>query len=79
MSILMVNDWAEFKEVKDLLKLSYGNLSSHVQTMEELGSVHVRKEFKGKRPVTSYAATLPGKKAFEQHLNALEQLIKGKN
>lgn len=78
MSVLMVNDWVEFTEMKELLGLSDGNVASHIQSLEKLGYVHVRKEFRGKKPVTSYAATLPGKKAFENHLNALEKLINPK-
>ncbi len=76
MSALMVNEWIEFKEIKDLLELSDGNLASHIAALEKLGYVHVKKEFKGKRPLTSYTATVAGVKAFEKHLQALEQLIK---
>ncbi len=74
MSALMVNEWIEFKEIKDLLELSDGNLASHIAALEKLGYVHVKKEFK--RPLTSYTATVAGVKAFEKHLQALEQLIK---
>ncbi|TNE80724.1 MAG: transcriptional regulator [Bacteroidetes bacterium] len=76
MSALMVNEWIEFKELKELLELSDGNLASHISALEKLGYVHVKKEFKGKRPLTSYTATVAGVKAFEKHLQALEQLIK---
>lgn len=75
MSVLLVNDWVGFNEMKELLNLSDGNIASHITALEKLGYVHVRKEFKGKKPLTSYAVTVPGKKAFERHLNALEKLI----
>lgn len=78
MSVLMVNDWVEFNEMKELLGMSDGNVASHIVALEKLGYVHVRKEFRGKKPVTSYAATVPGKKAFEHHLNILEKLIHSK-
>ncbi len=78
MSVLMVNDWVEFNEMKELLGMSDGNVASHIVALEKLGYVHVRKEFRGKKPVTSYAATVPGKKAFEHHLNTLEKLINPK-
>lgn len=79
MSVLMVNDWVEFNEMKELLGMSDGNVASHIVALEKLGYVHVRKEFRGKKPVTSYAVTVPGKKAFEHHLNTLEKLINPKS
>lgn len=78
MSVLMVNDWVEFTEMKEVLGLSDGNVASHISALEKLGYIHIRKEFRGKKPVTSYTATVPGKKAFENHLNALEKLINSK-
>lgn len=76
MSMLMVNDWLEFNELKEKLQLTDGNLASHASALEKAAYVEVRKEFRGKKPVTSFSATVLGRKAFEQHLYALEKLIK---
>ena len=76
MSMLMVNDWLEFNELKEKLQLTDGNLASHASALEKAAYVEVRKEFRGKKPVTSFSATVLGRKAFEQHLDALEKLIK---
>ena len=76
MSMLMVNDWLEFNELKETLQLTDGNLASHASALEKAAYVEVRKEFRGKKPVTSFSATVLGRKAFEQHLDALEKLIK---
>ncbi len=76
MSVLMVNEWMEFTEFKDLLQVTDGNLASHLSALEKLQYIQVRKQFIGKKPNTSYAVTPAGQKAFNQHLNALEQLIK---
>ena len=76
MSILMVNDWVDFATVKEMLEITDGNLASHITALEKLEYVEVRKQFVGKRPNTTYAATTIGKKAFSDHLNALESLIK---
>jgi len=35
----------------------------------------VKKQFLGRKPNTSYRATLEGRTAFEDHLKALEKLI----
>lgn len=77
MSILVVNDWVEFKELKNLLELTDGNLASHISALEKAKCIEYKKEFVGKRPKTSYKATKNGSTLFQQHLTALEALIKG--
>ncbi len=76
MSVLMVNEWMEFTTMKELLQVTDGNLASHIKALEQEEFIVVTKQFIGKKPNTRYAATTTGKLAFEQHLNALEQLIK---
>lgn len=76
MSILMVNDWVDFGTVKEMLDITDGNLASHIIALEKLKYVEVRKQFVGKKPNTTYIATEQGKKAFMDHLNALESIIK---
>jgi len=78
MSILVVNEWVEFKELKNLLDLTDGNLASHITALEKAECIEFKKEFIGKRPKTSYKVTRNGRKLFEKHLEALEALIKGK-
>ena len=76
MSLLMVNDWVEFKMFKEMLGVSDGNLASHIKTLEAEKYIKVKKQFVGKKPQTSYAVTAVGKKAFNNHLDALEALLK---
>lgn len=76
MSALMVNEWMEFTDLKHLLQITDGNLASHAAALEKAGLIEVRKRFVGKKPNTSYRATSEGKKAFKQHLDALEKLLK---
>ena len=78
MSVLVVNDWVEFKYLKEYLDATDGNLSSHLSSLEKLDYIEVRKEFVGKRPKTSYRVTLVGRSEFEKHLNSLEQLLKNR-
>lgn len=75
MSILMVNEWVSFVEFKDLLVLSDGNLASHLNALEKLAYIEVKKSFIGKKPNTAYCTTELGKQAFKKHLKALENLI----
>ena len=78
MSVLVINDWVPYKEVKETLGLTDGNLASHISALEKLKYVEVKKEFVGKKPMTSYSVTIVGKKAFTAHLDALEKLINRK-
>lgn len=76
MSILMVNDSIDFARLKEQLQITDGNLASHIAALEKLNYIEVRKQFIGKKPNTSYAASPQGKIAFAGHLDALEKLIK---
>jgi DNA-binding MarR family transcriptional regulator len=78
MSILMVNDQVNFTMLKDLLDITDGNMASHISGLEKLGYLSVTKQFIGKKPNTSYAATESGKAAFADHVKALEKLLQTK-
>jgi len=78
MSVLMVNDWVDFSTMKEALDITDGNLASHIKALEGEKYVEVKKQFLGKKPNTSYRATIDGRKAFEDHLSALEKLINPK-
>ena len=76
-SVLMVNDTADFATLKQLLELTDGNLASHARALEELGYIACEKRFIGRKPNTTYRATLKGREAFKEHLAALEEFVKG--
>lgn len=75
MSVLMVNDWVDFSEMKSLLEITDGNMASHSNALEKANYIEVKKEFVGKKPKTSYRVTQSGRIAFTEHLDALEKLI----
>lgn len=75
MSVLMVNESADFTTLKELLGVTDGNLASHAKALESENYILVEKQFIGKKPNTSYKATAEGRKAFQDHINALEKLI----
>ncbi|WP_223276078.1 winged helix-turn-helix domain-containing protein [Algoriphagus aquimarinus] len=76
MSILMVNTEYDFNSFKDLLEVTDGNLASHLKNLEKQEYISVNKSFVGRKPMTAYTATEKGKKAFQEHLEFLEILIK---
>lgn len=75
MSILMVNESADFSTLKELLGVTDGNLASHTKALEAENYISVEKQFIGKKPNTSYKATQEGRTAFKNHIEALEKLI----
>ncbi len=77
MSVLAVNDNLDFNALKEYLDVTDGNLASHIKALEKEGFIDVEKSFVGKKPNTKYFMTKAGKKAFDDHLSALEKLIKG--
>lgn len=76
MSILMVNEFADFNMLKELLSITDGNLASHAKALEKVAYIKVEKQFIGRKPNTRYSATSLGRLEFKKHIEALEQLIK---
>lgn len=75
MSALSVNSSMSFAELKELLKTSDGNLSTHARKLEDAGYVICKKKFAERVPKTEYSLTPKGKKMFARHLEHLEALI----
>ncbi|TDQ30074.1 winged helix-turn-helix domain-containing protein [Tenacibaculum caenipelagi] len=78
MSVLMVNEYAEFTTLKELLGATDGNLASHTKALEKVEFIRIEKQFIGRKPNTRYYATEHGKQEFKKHIDALEKLIKNK-
>jgi DNA-binding HxlR family transcriptional regulator len=78
MSILAVNDDADFNRLKELLDLTDGNLASHIKALEKEEYLLVKKQFIARKPNTRYSLTALGKTAFKKHIEALEKLIGNK-
>ena len=76
MSALLVNEDVNFNELKELIQVTDGNLASHLKTLEESNYIKVQKGFIGRKTNTTYSATKAGEKAFKQHLDALEKMIR---
>lgn len=75
MSILMVNEWIDYKALKELLDATDGNLASHLSNLEKHEMIEVQKQFIGRKPNTRYTATQKGKELFKEHLDNLNRLI----
>ena len=76
MRSLMVNEELNFNHLKEIVNVTDGNLASHLKNLEENGFIKVQKGFIGRKTNTTYSVNRAGEKAFRQHLDALEQMIK---
>lgn len=76
MSTLAVNETLDFSSLKDYFEVTDGNLASHLKALEKEDFVTVKKSFVDRKPNTKYSMTQEGRKAFEEHLAALEKLIR---
>ena len=65
-----------FNEIKALLKTTDGNLSVHARKLEEAGYIACNKFFEGRVPRTEYRLTAAGRKALEEYLGQMEDLIR---
>ena len=75
MSVLIVNDTVDFNTLKELLELTDGNLASHIKALENLGYIQTIKQFISRKPNTRYKITDHGRTSFQDHLDALSNLI----
>ena len=67
----------DFVSLKELAKLTDGNLSSHLSTLEQAGYISIDKSFEGKKPKTCLSITSKGRKAFGSYVEELERIIRG--
>jgi DNA-binding HxlR family transcriptional regulator len=65
-----------FADLKQLCGLTDGNLSRHLQVLQEAGLVEVTKGYEGNRPHTTCRLTKTGRKRFLDYLAVLEQLVR---
>ncbi len=75
-SALAVNDSLSFSDLKRMLRTTDGNLSVHARKLEEGGYISCRKFFEGRIPRTEYRLTAAGRRAFEEYLRNMEEVIR---
>lgn len=76
MSSLATNDSLDFTSLKEFLDVTDGNLATHIKKLEKEGFIGVEKSFIDRKPNTKYYMTAEGKKAFDEHLKVMEEIIK---
>ena len=75
MSMLAASPELSFTEMRDTLKMTDGNLTTHIRTLQEAGYISITKSFQNNRPLTTCSLTSAGKKAFTSYINLLERIV----
>ena len=75
MSLLAAVPELSFTELRDALSMTDGNITAHTRTLQQSGFVAVTKSFKGGRPLTTFALTDSGRKAFGEYIVLLAQIV----
>jgi DNA-binding MarR family transcriptional regulator len=76
MSLLAATPELSFTELRDTLKMTDGNLSLHIKTLQEAGFISVTKSYQNQRPLTTCALTPAGRRAFANYIDLLEQIVR---
>ncbi|MGO8699283.1 MAG: winged helix-turn-helix domain-containing protein [Limisphaerales bacterium] len=76
MSLLAACAELSFTELRDTLKMTDGNLSMHIRTLQEAGFVSVTKSYRQQRPLTTCALTPAGRRAFASYIDLLEEIVR---
>jgi len=64
-----------FTELRDALGMTDGNLSVHLQKLEDHDYIAIDKQFVGRRPQTTCRLTKAGQRAFARYLDHLEAIV----
>ncbi|MFP3915466.1 MAG: winged helix-turn-helix domain-containing protein [Actinomycetota bacterium] len=75
LAVLAEAERADFTHLREVLGVTDGNLSRHLSVLEEAGYVTLTRSMEGKRPRTWVVATREGRRALDDHLAALRQII----
>jgi DNA-binding transcriptional ArsR family regulator len=65
-----------FGDLKQLCGLTDGNLSRHLQVLQEAGLVDIEKGFEQNRPQTVCRITAAGRARYLEYLSVLEQVVR---
>ena len=72
------NDEVDFIYLRDLLDVTDGNLGAHLRKLEEAGYITINKTFVERKPRTYVSATAEGRRVFQEHVAALESILKSR-
>ena len=75
MSMLAASPELSFTELRDMLEMTDGNLTTHLRSLQEAGYVSIAKSYRNRRPLTTVSLTPGGRQAFANYIALLEQIV----
>lgn len=75
MSLLAASPELSFTDLRAMLQMTDGNLTTHLRTLQEAGYVQVTKSTFNKRPLTTVTLSETGRRAFTEYLGVLEKIL----
>ena len=76
MSMLAASPELSFIELREMLQMTDGNLTTHIRTLQEAGYVSVAKSYRNNRRTTTVSMTAGGRRAFSEYLGLLERIVR---
>jgi len=64
-----------FSHLKKIVGATDGNLTIHLQVLEQNGLIKVRKRFVNRRPQTSYRLTPRGRQLFREYIAFMAKVV----
>lgn len=75
MYYLNSTEYVDYQFLLTQTNLTWGNLSSHISTLEQSGYLNVQKKYIGKKPYTVIKLTKEGRKAFDNYKEHMRKLL----
>ncbi len=75
-AVLISYEEVEFRYLKEKTNATDGNLSIHLKKLEDAGYLTVKKKFVKRKPVSKYKITNKGRKAFDNYIKKLENIVR---
>jgi len=71
----LITGGKSFKQLKQLTEATDGNLGAQLIKLEELKYINVKKQFIGRKPLSTYTLTKVGLDSFKEYVEMLEDCI----
>ena len=75
LTYLYVVESADYVFLMRLTGLTWGNLATHLNKLEEAGYVDIQKTFDGKKPKSILRMTEQGRNAFRAYKKSMQQVL----
>ncbi len=75
LSYLYMVESADYVFLARMTGMTWGNLATHLNKLEETGYIEIQKSFKGKKPQSTLRMTEPGRTAFRTYQETIKQVF----